>query len=504
MNQNSNNNINETPLTDIDYDGVIYEPSKDSINFKEDNNKNKIKPKEKIKKAPNFNFSIFLGITISIGVVIFTLVAILTYSSLSNYIDLPSTKNNNSLNLSNNTENKDLVLDTNTNETIVGIIKNIDYEKNIFTFSDIKTNKIYTLKSKPTTVFKDKYENMLTISELGIGNIVDFSFDTDNKLNYINENKNSFYLENISNLKINTELNTLTLNDKIYKINENAIIIRNNEDYELSKISSIDILDIKGYNNTIYFIELKKGNGILKFENKPELNKAVIEIDRNIFKSLDELDSINLSEGKHKVVIRSEDTISFVKEVDIISGQETIVDLSELQNKSGTLYIKSNVKDYTLYINDVIETSREPLKLQYGTYSIRAEKEGYNPFQAQVSINGSRANVEINLEKIEKIGKLNISSNPDNAEVFVNNNFVGYTPLVYKLPHGVHTITLKKSGYNDFVLSSVTIGDEESSFNITMHKANNDTLTNATSTTTETTETTTNNNDIEIVKEPTI
>lgn len=511
MNQNSNNNINETPLTDIDYEGVVYEPSKDSLKYKENNIKNTTKTKEKIKKAPNFNFSIFLGITISIGVVIFALVAILTYSSLSNYINLP--KNNSSLNLDNNTnnniDNESLVLDTNTNQNIIGIIKNIDYEKNIFTFSDIKTNKVYTLKSKSTTEFKDKYENMLTISELEIGNVVDFSFDTDNKLNYVYENKNSFYLENISNTKINTELNTLSLNDKTYKINDNAIILRNNEEYELSKISSVDILDIKGYNNTIYFIELKKGNGILKLENKPALNKAVIEIDRDIFKSLEEIDSINLSEGKHKIVIRSEDTISFVKEIDIISGQETILDLSEIQNKSGTLYIKSNITDYTLYINNVIETSREPLKLHYGTYNIRAEKEGYNPFQAQVSINGPQANVEIKLEKIEKMGKININSTPDNTEVFINNNFVGYTPLVYKVPHGVHTITLKKSGYNDFVLSSVTIGDEESSFNITMHKSNTDTSSNTTttitsSTNTESTKTTTNNTDTEIVREPTI
>ena len=202
MNQNSNNNINETPLTDIDYEGVVYEPSKDSLKYKENNIKNTTKTKEKIKKAPNFNFSIFLGITISIGVVIFALVAILTYSSLSNYINLP--KNNSSLNLDNNTnnniDNESLVLDTNTNQNIIGIIKNIDYEKNIFTFSDIKTNKVYTLKSKSTTEFKDKYENMLTISELEIGNVVDFSFDTDNKLNYVYENKNSFYLENISSI----------------------------------------------------------------------------------------------------------------------------------------------------------------------------------------------------------------------------------------------------------------------------------------------------------------
>ncbi len=477
MNKNFNKDNNETPLTDIDYEGVIYEPSENIKNNNNNNNINKInnknindnKPKPKIKKAPNFNFSLFMGITIAIGVIIFGIVAMLTYSSLSSYISLPSTEDKN-LTTSNQNIEDSLALDSNTNKNIVGVIKSINYEKNIFTFSSLNTNKIYTLRSKPSSIFKDKYDNMLTISELHIGDLVDFSFDDDNKINYIYENKDSFLLENVSNVKINSDLNVLTLNDKTFKISDKISILKNNEPYDLANVSPLDVLDIKGYKNTIYFMEIKKGNGILKLENKPDLDNAVIEIDRDIFKSLDEIDKIQLSEGNHKIVIRSEDTLSFVKEINIISGQETILDLNQIQNKSGTLFIQSNVDDYTLYINNVIETSREPLKLQYGAYTIRAEKEGYSPFTAQISINSPQSSVDINLEKIEKMGEINISSSPDGAEVFINNALVGYTPLKYKLPQGVHTIVLKKDGYNDFVLSSVTIGEEDSSFNITMHK----------------------------------
>ncbi len=479
MNNKSNNTTNDIPLTDLDYKGVIYEPSKEAKKYSKKSNKNvNFSPSKpttnKIKKSPSFNFNLFIGITIFIGISIFTIVTILTYSSFSSYMGLPSVNDSNNLNLSNNDTENLLALDSNTNQNILGIVKNINYEKNIFTLSDINTNKTYTLKSKPSTIFKDKYDNMLTISEIKSGDIVDFSFDDDNTLNYVNQSSQSFLLENVSNISINTDLNTLTLNDKTFKISKNIYVFKNNEPYDLSSITNLDVVDIKGYNNTVYFIEIKKGTGTLKLINKPNLNKAVIEIDRDIFKSLDEIDSVTLSEGKHKVVIRSEDTLSFVKEVDIISGTETTLDLSQIQNKSGTLFIKSNVIDYTLYVNGVIETSREPLKLQYSSYSIRAEKEGYTPFETQISINSPQSTLNINLEKIEKVGKINITSTPDNAEVFVNNVLVGYTPLTYKLAQGVHTITLKKEGYNDFVLSSVTIGEEESSFNITMHKSTNE------------------------------
>lgn len=493
MNTKSNKNTNNINLTDVDYEGVIYEPSNAMKKYKKKINNKNLKSSDnvpkvsKIKKAPNFNFNLFIGLTVTFGITIFLMVAILTYSSFSDYIGVSPNQNtnNNNILLPNNQENS-LALDTNTNKNIIGIIKNINYEKSIFTLSNLNSNKTYTLKSKPSTIFKDKYGNILSISELNIGDIVDFAFNDDNTLDYINQNSNSFLLENVSNIKIDTNSNTLTLNNKIFNISENISVFKDNESYDLLNISNLYTIDIKGYNNIIYFINVKKGAGTLKLENKPNLNKAIIEIDRDIFKSLDEVNTINLTEGKHKIVIRSDDSLSFVKEVDIVSDTETLLDLSQIQNKSATLFIKSNVTDYTLYINGVLETSREPLKLQYGSYSIKAEKEGYNPFETQISINKPTANINIELEKIEKVGKISINSTPDNASVFVNNTLVGYTPLTYKLPQGTHTITLKKEGYNDFVLSSVTVGEEESSFNITMHKStNSDTSTTTQSTTTD-------------------
>ena len=494
MDNKTKKNFNDIPLTDLDYKGVIYEPSENAKSFQKNKKIYKTKkstPKPKVikKQASNFNFNLFLGLTIGIGAVIFIITLSLTYSSISSYVGFPQLNFKPTENppIASNNKNE-LILDSSTNENITGIIQNIDYETNLFTLMDINTNKVYTLKTKASSIFKNKYDSVLTISELSIGSIVDFSFDDSNKINYITENTDAFMLKNVSYLKIDTKLKTLNINNKTFKISDNVITLKNNELYDLSDISSLDIVDIKGYKDTIYYMDIKKGNGTLKLINKPNLNNAIIEIDRDIFKSLDAIDNISLSEGKHKVVIRSSDSISFVKEVEITGGNDTILDLAQIQNKSTTLFITSNVSDYTLYINNKIENITEPLKLPYGTYNIRAEKEGYTPFETQISISTEKYNLNINLEKIEKVGKMIISSNPDNAGVFVNNQLVGYTPLTYKLPQGVHTITLKKEGYNDFVLSSVTIGEEESSFNITMHKSQNqNNNTTSTNTNTETT-----------------
>ncbi len=480
MDNKTKKNFNDIPLTDLDYKGVIYEPSENAKNFKKNKNiyqskKYSSKPKAIKKQASSFNFNLFLSLTIGIGIVIFVITLALTYSSISSYISLPKLDFNNNENIPISSNNKnDLILDSNTNKNLTGIIQDIDYEKNMFKILDINTNKIYTLKAKSSSIFKNKYNNVLTIEELSTWSVVDFSFDDTNKINYLNENIDNFEIKNLSNLKIDQKIKTLSINNKTFKISNNVIILKNNELFDLENISPLDMLDIKGYKDTIYYINIKKGNGTLKFINKPKLNNAIIEIDRDIFKPLDTIDSINLAEGKHKVVIRSSDSISFLKEVDITGGNETVLDLSQIQSKSTTVFIQSNVSGYTLYINNIITDQTKPLSLPYGNYNIKAEKEGYNSFESQISLNTEKYNLNITLEKIEKTGKMTISSTPDNAQVFVNNQLIGYTPLSYKLPHGVHTVTLKKEGYNDFVLSSVTIGEEESSFNITMHKTQNE------------------------------
>ena len=44
---------------------------------------------------------------------------------------------------------------------------------------------------------------------------------------------------------------------------------------------------------------------------------------------------------------------------------------------------------------------------------------------------------------------LTINSDPDGAEIFINGKYVGTTPHWMYLSSGVHTITLKKEGYED-------------------------------------------------------
>ncbi|HUU75510.1 MAG TPA: PEGA domain-containing protein [Methanoregulaceae archaeon] len=98
-----------------------------------------------------------------------------------------------------------------------------------------------------------------------------------------------------------------------------------------------------------------------------------------------------------------------------------------------------------------------------GTYSVKVSKSRYTDqtFSVQVR-NGQESYVEAHLSYIgptvapttppAQSGSLSVSSTPSGAQAFIDNVFRGYTPSTYDgLPVGMHSLTLKLSGYEDFV-----------------------------------------------------
>lgn len=47
-------------------------------------------------------------------------------------------------------------------------------------------------------------------------------------------------------------------------------------------------------------------------------------------------------------------------------------------------------------------------------------------------------------------GAVILSSDPDNAEIFLDEKFLGYTPAALKLPAGPHILTLKSPNHADW------------------------------------------------------
>jgi hypothetical protein len=66
---------------------------------------------------------------------------------------------------------------------------------------------------------------------------------------------------------------------------------------------------------------------------------------------------------------------------------------------------------------------------------------------------------------------MSVNSNPDEAEVYLDNSFIGNTPTTLKLNPGKHTIMVKQAGYKEWSREVSAESGSEAHVTATLEKA---------------------------------
>ncbi len=151
----------------------------------------------------------------------------------------------------------------------------------------------------------------------------------------------------------------------------------------------------------------------------------------------------NILKGKHTIKVEktmyefSEKTIDLQKQEDLNF---------QLKPLFGTLQIQVNT-DADIYIDKVkVGTTSISKKLLEGMCFIEIKKEGYFTKSYKVDVlRGKEKRIDVKL--IAKKGILKVTSIPFDAEVYINNNYLGTTPLIQKHSVGKYDISIRKEGY---------------------------------------------------------
>lgn len=167
--------------------------------------------------------------------------------------------------------------------------------------------------------------------------------------------------------------------------------------------------------------------------------------------SLYENNIIPIPEGNHKVRIECEnynpyDSYIYTKkgktyDLDVtlkpVFGYLTVID--ELNSEGAKVYL-----DDQLFGNIPIFKK----KVRVGKNRIKVEKPGYIAEKKEYIVNivkDTNTDLYINMEVSRKI---TFVSKPNNSQVFINDERIGFTPVSYLLAAGYHNILIKKSGYS--------------------------------------------------------
>jgi len=100
-------------------------------------------------------------------------------------------------------------------------------------------------------------------------------------------------------------------------------------------------------------------------------------------------------------------------------------------------------------LNNKVLTSLDDIKLKKGSHSYEISSNNHLTYKSNFEIEKytDELLIPVILKKIDK--SLQISSNPNNAKVFLNNTELGVTPLTINLDRSNNEIILKKAGYKE-------------------------------------------------------
>jgi len=196
--------------------------------------------------------------------------------------------------------------------------------------------------------------------------------------------------------------------------------------------------------------------GTLSISSTPTGAKVYVN---NQYKGITPL-TLTLNEGNYSVKLSKENYEDSTQSVTVKANQTgqvsiTLKEIPSPKPKTGNLSVSSIPAGAQVYVNGTYKglTPITINNLNPGTYSIQLKLDGYKIVYGSVVV--SADDTKYYSETLTLLtGTLSISSDPSGANVYINGDYKGTTPLNLTLAPGNYTVKLTKEGYEDHTEST--------------------------------------------------
>jgi hypothetical protein len=172
----------------------------------------------------------------------------------------------------------------------------------------------------------------------------------------------------------------------------------------------------------------------------------------------------NVYPGSHTVMVSKSGYSAWSRTVTVTAGRNTAVTatLSQLPPNTGSIYMVTVPQGASAYVDGAYYGITPALasNLVAGTHQVRLSLSGFQDWLGNVNVvGGSTITVSQTLNlpptgtvtPVPGTGSVAVSSNPSGAQVFLDNNYAGISPLtIPSVQPGSHTVLIKQSGYADW------------------------------------------------------
>jgi len=187
-----------------------------------------------------------------------------------------------------------------------------------------------------------------------------------------------------------------------------------------------------------------------------------------------------IPQGKHTLKITLKDQQEVIKEIEIKPGPTKTIHIV-FQEREGGLSVTSTPSGAKVFLDEVY-VGKSPVNLKLvlsGKHTINVTMEGYETYSETITIkSGEIENININLKPVSdgnnpaENGRLTIRTLPPDADIYIDNNVTGRSPLVeLSVAPGNHMIKVIKSGYDTKTREIEIKKGEKKEVKITLNEA---------------------------------
>ena len=239
------------------------------------------------------------------------------------------------------------------------------------------------------------------------------------------------------------------------KISSSDALIIQNTVYSFKEIFNVDVVAY-GYKSKEFEFNHNDAEKLIILVEMPILVKFKIDQNFNEFilndRTLDSLENIYLQKGIYSYEVKSKNHISYKSKLEINKYADEILVPIIMQEVNKKLVINSEPNQASVFLNNV-EVGVTPLSVNLNTTSnnILIKKSEYKDNKIDYIVKNNNSD-QIIIKLIEDEDVINIKSIPSQASLFFNENYIGISPLKFKIQDkGI--LKIKKYGYVDDIIN---------------------------------------------------
>lgn len=287
----------------------------------------------------------------------------------------------------------------------VGVVLSVDTENKIISLQSVTNGEKLFLNYTGGCDVRDKYQEIMSITQVEPGEIVDFSYVASKKKMYsLTISEQAWEYKEVRNLKINEPQNMMSIAEVKYKYSDMLIILSEGQVATLMDINSEDTLILRGIGKQVCSIVVDKGHGYVKLLNSDYFVGGWVEVGQEAVKPVTKDMMLVVPEGNYILSI-SKDGVGGSKSITVTRNEEITVDVGNLKGEElplGSVKFNITPKEAILTIDGKEVAHNEIITLKYGSHKIKITADGYETYSGTLKVNETLKELKIALTSAEE------------------------------------------------------------------------------------------------------